>query len=147
MLNQIFIVLIGKKNMNKSIARTEAYDIDETPKHKKKAKKKKVEKCNHKHQWANCVYDVKNIWDNTYQISIGTYCPVCGKIGKYFDDSWVDKITNQHKYKYVNSLIPIKYDKYEWNKNAIKEFNITTRTLPHFYIDNAFDKYVNIKGA
>lgn len=99
--------------------------------------KKPPKKANHKHEWADCVYNTDSIgyskekgFYKTKEMSVGTYCPICGKIGV---------ITNP-KYMVDRAMPP--YTRFEWAEKAIKEFDPKTRTLPFFEIDQFKDKFV-----
>ena len=71
---------------------------DETPCYRKRAKKITPKKSNHKHEFLNCVFVMPSTrFDEAHGIvhepdtkySIGTYCPVCGKIGDIIDREWL----------------------------------------------------------
>lgn len=110
----------------------------EIPKYRKKSQKKPPKKANHKHEWANCVYETTTIaysrekgFYKTTELNIGTYCPMCGKIG----------VVDDCNFK-VNTSPYSKFLTYEWSEAAQKEFNPTTRTMPFFKIDQFKDKFV-----
>lgn len=115
---------------------------DEELLYKPNKKKKKPKKANHKHVYENCVYNVTingieldpahGFIDKTY-LSIGTYCPICGKIGVICDNK------------------NLKY--YERNSNMFhgtttdegeKELSSETRTLPFFFVDDWWQKEVQL---
>ena len=67
---------------------------DEELLYKPTRKKKKPKKANHKHVYENCVFDIVfeyGVLDPAHGFrdkicpSIGTYCPICGKIGSLCD--------------------------------------------------------------
>lgn len=110
----------------------------EIPKYKKKSQKKPPKKANHKHEWADCVYETDTIgysrekgFYKTTELNIGTYCPVCGKIGSLYNQA----------YRENTSTVPRFYHM-KWSKKALKEFDPKTRTLPFFRINQFKDKFV-----
>lgn len=122
---------------------------DEPPKYKKKSHKQHEKKSNHPHVWTNCVfeYDMPDYseWKTTGQktrreLSIGTYCSICGKIGTTMDLSWTEVGKLPH-FRYFHNPV--------WTLNAELQFDPKTRTLPHFYIGKLWksSKYVPAKGT
>ena len=112
-------------------------DLEDIPRYRKRSNKKAPAKAKHKHEFANCVYVIASVRLDTahgfvpaQRLSIGTYCPMCGKIGTTFDSTWrVD--SNRWSAFGV------------WADKAQKEFDESTRTLPVFRIDDVFkQKYV-----
>ena len=55
-------------------------EIPEEPVYKKKKKPQKIKKSNHKHHYAECLYDSEMIKGLPYRYK-GTYCTICGRIG------------------------------------------------------------------
>ena len=117
---------------------------DEVPRYKKKSQKKPPAKAKHKHEYTNCVFGFNGMrfskergFEPEPDVTIGTYCPICGKIGGTFDNAevWiVDKRLGPHCLTY------------EWTDAAKREFNATTRTLPYFWLgDRWLAKYVNLE--
>ena len=114
--------------------------MEDIPKYRKKSQKKPPKKANHKHEWANCVYNTvtcgysreKGFYKTT-ELSVGTYCPICGKIGNIADQKYRENICT----------IP-KFYQMAWTKEAQKEFDPATRTLPFFKIDQFKDKFVEM---
>lgn len=124
----------------------EMNECDDVPRYKKKAKRKTRPKANHKHEFVNCVFEYNEIeLDQAHgfvqkpELSIGMYCPVCGKIGTMIDRAYTNDI----------NFWPSKQDfrtKF-WNDDARREFDENTRTLPFFRIDKFFAKYIeNYRG-
>lgn len=114
--------------------------MEEIPKYKKKARKKPPKKANHKHEWASCVYQTDSVaysrekgFYKTAELTIGKYCPICGKIG----------VIGDQDYRINTSQIP-KFFHMEWSEKALKEFNPATRTLPFFRINQFRDKFVEM---
>lgn len=117
---------------------------DEVPRYKKKAKKKTAKKANHKHRFENCVLGFNTVaLDKAHgfvpypTISIGAYCPVCGKIGPINIDDWFED-------EYKDRMPTLKVWKKRWNDRAQREFDPCTRTLPYFWLDDQFQKYVKL---
>lgn len=111
---------------------------DDIPRYRKKAKKRVPVKAKHKHEYVNCVYDIPwRKYDPThgcvtaYRRTIGTICPICGKVGTTADDGW--RVHARRAYGY----------EVEWSTEAIREFDDSTRTLPFFRLKNMFQSYVN----
>lgn len=116
--------------------------MDEIPKYRKRSKKRAPKKSKHKHHYENCVFrytifreDQVLPFDNfdRWQMSIGEYCPECGKIGAICDTEW--KKVEKARYGYQSV----------WNDCAIAEFNEETRTLPYFEVENIWkNKFVEL---
>ena len=108
--------------------------------YKKKSNKSPPRKSKHKHYYENCVYGYYGLtftkergFENQYETSIGTYCPVCGKIGNTYD-------CDNEKYFVKNSLIHR-----DFTEEGKRELDKNTRTLPYFWIDSQwFVKYVDL---
>lgn len=113
------------------------------PKYKKPAKHVYHKKSDHTHRYNFCVYEYDfpaSVPDreSTREVSIGTYCPVCGKVGARFTRD-LRYVHRSEKFK--NRF----YLSYNWNEEAKKEFDLATRTLPCFFLDHwAETKYVNL---
>ena len=118
---------------------------DDIPKYRKKAQKKGLSRSKHKHTYENCVFwKHERILDNAkgfifgpgIEYSIGTYCPICNKIGTTYDRSWtVDQ---------KDSIAFFSFIKTDWNEAAKREFNPETRTLPCFQLKDGefFQKFI-----
>ena len=112
--------------------------MEDIPKYRKKSQKKPPKKADHKHEWANCVYETDTFgyskekgFYKTTELTVGKYCPICGKIGAVIDQD----------YRINTSEFP-KFYCLEWSEKALKEFDPKTRTLPFFRIDQFKDKFV-----
>ena len=112
--------------------------MEEFPRYRKKSVKKPPKKSNHKHEYTYCVF--KEHFDTPFgsveEFEIGTYCPICGKIGGRGDlekDGWL-----------VNDAHP-PWTHHAWSAKAMKEFDASTRTLPFFEISDFLrQKFVKI---
>jgi hypothetical protein len=117
---------------------------DETPRYRKRAKKKTPKKTDHRHEFRNCVFLMPSIrFDEAHGIvrepdtlfSIGTFCPVCGKIGTTIDWEWISEDAGPR---------PLHWERC-WSERARREFAESTRTLPCFHLDDEwFTKYVTL---
>lgn len=112
--------------------------MDDIPRYRKKAKKKPSAKSDHKHVWENCVYSFDTpVLDSAHgfvpapELSIGTYCPVCGKIGTTIDPNWRSSI---HYW-------PSRAEWIDWWKPEIRpQFYPPTRTLPFFRLTDRWNQ-------
>lgn len=121
------------------------YQMEEIPRYRKKSRRKSAGKSDHKHVYVNCVFGYYNVHlerahgfvdDKELSWSIGTYCPVCGKIGRFTDPAWLA----------VHSCCLGK-DRWRemWTKEALREFDPASRTLPFFFLeDRHFQKQVKL---
>jgi hypothetical protein len=116
--------------------------LDEIPRYKKKSTAKTPKKANHKHLVEPCLIAYPEDWwtkehlrNRKMHISVGGYCPVCGKIGTLKDKSkWYGKDTVFFGiYQFTESVL---------TEGGRKEMNPSTRTLPYFEIDDPFAKFV-----
>lgn len=105
------------------------YEDDEVGKYRKKSNKNPPKKSKHKHHYESCVfgYYAKKFtkergFENQYETSIGTYCPVCGKIGNTYD-------CDNEKYFVKSSLVHR-----DFTEEGKRELDKNTRTLPYFWI-------------
>jgi len=118
---------------------------EDVPRYKKKAKKKSPKKANHKHRFENCVLGYNTIaLDKAHgvvpspELSIGTYCPACGKIGVHTDSAW--------RVKKNDPNLPAKAMRQtQWSDEAKREFDPHTRTLPYFWLDDWLQKYTRLE--
>lgn len=111
--------------------------MDEVPKYRKKSQKHTPKKAKHKHHYENCVLRCAKWREDQmpgldrWKMSIGKYCPECGKIGSICDTDWRVTLKDRYGYRSV------------WNDRAISQFNEETRTLPYFVVEDIFKcKYV-----
>lgn len=129
---------------------------DDIAPYRKKAKHKPKKKVDHKHNFMPCVYNITHKYGelvdgNRYVPSIkptiGTYCDICGKIGdvlflnlpiskmkwKFDVNRWIEEISCEKELK--NKKV-CRYRERVFTKEALKELNPETRTLPTFEINN-----------
>lgn len=113
----------------------------EIPKYRKKSTKKPPKKANHKHKWASCVYQTDSVsyskekgFYKTPELTVGTYCSVCGKIGLIHNPDFIVQMT-----EIINGN---RYYSSDWSNEAKKELDPATRTLPLFIVDQFKDKFV-----
>jgi len=116
--------------------------------HKPTEKKKKPKKANHKHHYEYCVFetikehgrlDPAHGFMPTTELTIGTYCPVCGKIGDlcvYGEERWYKQDAASHHYSRMN----------EPTTECLNELDPQTRTLPFFRIEDFWQKEVQLNG-
>lgn len=109
--------------------------IDEVPRYKKKSKKKPPRKSDHKHVFEPCVLEYPRGWfkkqyeqNEDRNVAIGSYCPLCGKVG---DFNWVE-----FEFVWFNDSM---------SEEVEMEINPETRTLPTFWCDDPFQKFVDIE--
>ena len=118
---------------------------DDIPRYKKKAKKPRTPKSDHKHIYQNCVFKYGGIqFSNGHgfvkddRMSIGTYCPICGKIGTTYDTGWTRNLTYWPSSSRWKDM---------WSEEAMSEFEESTRTLPMFVLGDAFQKKIEIETS
>ena len=108
---------------------------DDVPRYKKKSKKTGRKRADHKHVYENCVfgwpklhYEAERglLYGPDIEYSVGTYCPVCGKIGDIRNISWTD-VSKRDGRGFLG------YSR-EWSGAALREFDEQTRTLPYFFL-------------
>ena len=105
-----------------------------TTPYKKKKRKRKPKKADHPHVWEECVYGLS--FAGNFELSVGTYCPICGKVGMpTYYTKWKDHFKTDRGACYS-----------ERSKEALKEFDPKTRTLPYFDIDLFVTKFVDLEG-
>lgn len=119
------------------------YFDDETPRHKKKSQAKPPKKASHKHVFEPFILEYPKDWYKKPHEQSGEkcaqfygYCPMCGKVG-YIDDScwWTSAKKCRNGFRY--------YDRVP-TEEGVRELNPETRTLPIFFSDNPFVKFVDI---
>ena len=112
-------------------------DFDnDVPKYKKKAKKNTPKKSDHKHVYEDCVFHFPAESWHPESFTIGSYCPVCGKIGTTINEKWVNR-TDRTWPHYDNPRF--------WNEEGRKQLCEETRTLPLFEVSEWFAKYIQPK--
>ena len=118
--------------------------FDDIPRYRKKSTAKTPKKSKHKHLVDPCVLEYPLDWYNKphdrvrgNHINIGGYCPICGKLGDLKDKSlWYGKDTVFiGNYQFTESVL---------TEEGEKEMNPETRTLPTFYVDDPFAKFVEL---
>ena len=103
-----------------------------TTPYKKKRRRRKPKKADHVHEWDECVYGLS--FAGNFELSIGTYCPICGKIGiPTYYTKWQNHFKSESGGVYS-----------EWTEEAEREFDPNTRTLPYFDIDLFVTKFVEL---
>ena len=122
--------------------------VDDIPKYKKKSQKTPPKKSKHKHVYETCIIEVPCEWWNKPHARSGktrshfySYCPICGKVGEQNPGSerwWVEK---KHS-KYAGFYYPIAP-----TPEGERELNPVTRTLPTFYSDDIFPKFVDLEDT
>ena len=124
------------------IERDEVYK-DEILLHKKYDQQGKTpKKAKHKHNYIACVFEMNNKWHSLDPVhgfvpkttlSIGTYCPICGRIGTDNNPEYRERDPNCRGYREI------------WTEEAQRQFDPETRTLPMFKIDDYWkQKFVDI---
>lgn len=114
------------------------YIDDEVPKYRKKSNKPHTKKSDHKHESAYCVFEYPSFFSTKPTISIGTYCPTCGRVReiRVHDDRYTELVPSSFSSNYHR----------EWNSLAKAEFNSYTRSLPFFKLPNSWgNKYVHVE--
>ena len=86
--------------------------------YKHKKKKPRTPKSKHKHNYTNCVFEhtYMKSWGLSPKLSIGTYCPICGKIGIWEDASWKIKKNPSIKNK-PTQVLALTFGKH-WEKRC-----------------------------
>lgn len=119
---------------------------EDIPRYKKKAKKKSAAKADHKHRFEPCVFQLDEAYfSRAYGFkvipggrnSIGTYCPICGKVGNVF----------AHDPRYYTGrypAYPLRDD--DLTEEGRRQMDPLTRTIPCFYLGDPFanHKYVTL---
>lgn len=128
--------------MNDKKSATEYEDIT---RHRKKAKHKTIKKSKHKHIFKPCVLEQPIDWykkeherSGVIRSRIGYYCPICGKLGEFQDkERWYQRKLVEH--------LPFNAYSQEPTKECERELNPLTRTLPTFFVEDYFQKFVEVK--
>ena len=77
-------------------------ELPDEPRYKKKKKKKIIKKSNHKHQYAECIFDPNTTLGGEKWYYGGRYCTICGRIDNMYiggniqltDDKPIFKVNN-----------------------------------------------------
>lgn len=117
---------------------------DDIPRYRKKSTSKPPKKSKHKHLREPCIIEYPENWHTKEHLcgdgrhtSIGTYCPICGKIGDITDwERWYQK-------EPVHVGIYILAQHAPTNEGK-RELDPETRTLPTFFVDSPFAKFVEL---
>jgi hypothetical protein len=120
-------------------------ELSEVSSYKKKSTGTGTKKSKHKHIYEQCILSYPDDWWTKTNLRhrqrtpiVGTYCPVCGKIGTVKDRSrWYKK-----EAVFTGNV--------QWARTVLteegeREMNPRTRTLPYFEIDDPFAKFVELK--
>lgn len=116
---------------------------EDVAKYRKKSQKKTPRKSKHKHDYQPCVLQYERAeFDKVHGFTptgieerVGSYCPICGKIGEVdFIRWWFTAWNQEHSTCWS-----------EPTEEAKRELNPETRTLPTFWAGDMFAKYVDIE--
>jgi len=129
--------------MKNKIVNNIVYD-DKTAPYKKKSKKRTPKKANHKHEFADCIFEYDGLrLDDAHGFQpqprewFGKYCRICGKIGGLEYEKWVKQ---HHKLRIDGTGIAR-----DLTDKAASELNPETRTLPTFRVDDIYgQKYIKL---
>lgn len=114
--------------------------------YRKKRGKRPPKKADHKHEFVDCVFEFNpetiRYMIEEHECSIGSYCPICGKIGSVGPKGGVDGKWRANEY---NEPGKPRYVHPYWTEAAEREFNPETRTLPAFILNDYFQKFVNLE--
>ena len=122
------------------------YDyLDEQTPYRKKSTARPPKKSKHKHLVEPCILEYPLMWHMKGQEKsrgneavFSGYCPICGKIGTLKDKSrWYSKNAVFIGNYLMNETVLTEEGK--------KEMDPETRTLPTFYVDDPFAKFVELK--
>ena len=114
---------------------------DDVPRYRKKSAGKHAAKSDHKHVYESCVFGYFGIrlergkgWgtDDKLSYTIGTYCPVCGKIGRIRDPKWLRDERTQTPLGYAIREV--------YSDEALREMDQKTRTLPFFFLSDPYNQ-------
>jgi hypothetical protein len=126
--------------------KSSAAEYEDVIRHRKKAQHKTPKKSKHKHIFEPCVLEQPIDWhkkeherSGVIRSRIGYYCPICGKVGEFQDkERW-------YELKPVDNL-PFKAYTNEPTEECVRELDPLTRTLPTFFVDDYFQKFVSINN-
>ena len=114
--------------------------------YKKRSKYQAVPRSKHTHDYQDCVYEYESIvrfdkvhgFINGENRCLGTYCSICGKIGK---TSTTEKWYHRQHDRETDWHIRIDY-----TEDALRELDVKTRTLPTFFLNDYFrQKFVDLE--
>ena len=122
-------------------------EAKESAPYKKKSTGNTPKKSKHKHLYEPCVLSYPDDWWNKEHLRrsrvsrtpfIGSYCPVCGKIGTVKDRSrWYKRET-----VFTGN---VQWTRTELTDEGEREMKAATRTLSYFEIDDPFVKFVELE--
>ena len=110
--------------------------------YRKKKRRHPPKKADHKHEFTDCVFEFNpetcRYLIDRQEFAIGSYCPICGKVGSTApiggtNGRWKKNIAEPPY------ICPV------WTDDAEREFNPATRSLPHFMLNDWFQKYVTLE--
>lgn len=119
---------------------------DDIGRYKKRAKYKAIPRSKHKHDYQDCVYEYESIvrFDKIHGFiegekkCLGTYCSICGKIGKKSPpDKWYRRQHGRETDWYI---------RIDYTEDALRELDAKTRTLPTFFLNDYLgQKFVDLE--
>ena len=127
------------------VDRDEIY-TDEILLHRPPEKPKKPKKSKHKHIYEPCVFESQSIkldeqhgFINDSRLCVGSYCPLCGKVGSR-------RLSEDARWYKDTSVIKgsFRYFSIEPTEEALREFDPETRTLPFFKLTDYWQKEVEL---
>ena len=121
------------------------YITNDIPKYRKKSTARPPAKAKHKHEYEPCLLEQLEEWyckpherkTNKTRLMFASYCPFCGKTNSPDRDRWWTTVKkNNGMFSYLESV---------HTKEAKRELNPATRTLPVFYVGSEWrPKFVDI---
>jgi len=121
------------------------FEYEEIQRHRKKSQTKPPKKSNHKHIYEPCVIEYPDDWYNKphgqngkRRVNFYGYCPICGKVGPTDQTRWWKDIHIK-----VGKTLALQEAPTEEGE---RELNPETRTLPTFFSDDPFPKFVSFEG-
>ena len=116
---------------------------NDIPKYRKKSQAKPPKKSKHKHIYEPCLLEIPLEWYSHPHERSGktflrfrSYCPTCGKIGDVDHERWWTHVEKHNgMFAYLETV---------HTKEAERELNPLTRTLPVFKTEDYFAKFVDI---
>ncbi len=127
------------------IDRDETY-TDEILLHRPPEKPKKPKKSKHKHIYEPCVFESQSIkldeqhgFINDSRLCVGSYCPLCGKVGSR-------RLSEDARWYKDTSVIKGSFRCFsnEPTEEALRELDPETRTLPFFKLTDYWQKEVEL---
>lgn len=102
-------------------------------------------KSNHKHEYKDCVFEYnENKFSRVHgyipqkRSVIGSYCPICGKIG--------ERLGLPDRWSYPRKVQGKDYWETIFTEEYIREINPDTRTIPTFFlIDGLYQKHIYLE--